>query len=229
MGCQGVSITDKNDVLDALESNLFWDYVDEKLLAESSDVVKVRSFFLEEEYGSRRGTLAERLDAIRENLPNCGSLEVTSALIDDADWANNWKQYYKPITVKNLRITPEWLKSPDDDAYTAVYLDPGMAFGTGEHETTKMCLSLMQESPMLGKKVYDIGCGSGILGIAAAKLGASVVMTDIDPTSVLTAQKNAEKNGVSDKVKILCADLLKGQGKEGIEEKNGGIETNFLS
>ncbi|MDR3264302.1 MAG: 50S ribosomal protein L11 methyltransferase [Clostridiales bacterium] len=210
MGCQGVSIIDKKDVTDALKSNLYWDYVDAELLESSSDIVKVAGFFMEEEYGMRVKELRRRLDDIKGSFTDSGSLEITSEIIDDADWENNWKKYYKPIIVKNIQVIPEWLKDQKKDGLVTVYLDPGMAFGTGEHETTKMCLELMQDAPLDGKTVYDAGCGSGVLGIAAVLSGAAAAyLYDIDPTSVLTARKNAEKNNVQDKTEIFCADLLK--------------------
>jgi ribosomal protein L11 methyltransferase len=228
MGCQGVSVVDKNDVVDALKSNLYWDYVDSELLEQSSNLVKVASFFLEEEYAARSSELREKLLAVRRGFDGIdppfefGSLEITTRLIDDADWENNWKKYYKPIEIGGIQILPEWLENEKREGLTHLMLDPGMAFGTGEHETTKMCLELMQSVPMSGKILFDIGCGSGILGIAAAKLGASVFMSDIDTTSVLTAKKNAERNGVSDIVKIECADLL----SEKNEENKDGNDIN---
>jgi ribosomal protein L11 methyltransferase len=205
---------------------LYWDYVDSELLEKSSDAVKVASFFLEEEYAERSAELREKLFCAKSGFDGIeppfdfGSLEVTTRLVDDADWENNWKKYYKPIVVGGIQILPEWLEGEKCEGLTTVVLDPGMAFGTGEHETTRMCLELMQSVPLKGKILFDIGCGSGILGIAAAKSGASVFMSDIDPTSVLTAQKNAEKNGVSDSVRIECADLL--SVKADVKNENGG-------
>jgi ribosomal protein L11 methyltransferase len=210
MGCQGVSVDDKNDVKDALKSGIYWDYVDGELLKPPSDDVKVSSFFLEEEYAERVGGLLERLADIRQGFEGCGSLELSLKTVDDEDWANNWKKFYKPVVVGGIKIVPEWLDDKDDANFVVVRLDPGMAFGTGEHETTKMCLSLIQSLPIRGRRVYDIGCGSGILGIAAALLGADVHMSDIDPTSVLTAAENAKKNGVTNKVLISRADLISG-------------------
>ena len=229
MGCQGVSIADKKDILDIMnraDGAVFWDYIDEEILKKATDIVKVTSFFLQEEYESRRKELSDALDDLKANsgAEFCGSLEITAREIDDADWENNWKKYYKPITAGGIQIIPEWLKGKKQEGKTVIYLDPGMAFGTGEHETTKMCLMLMQDIPLAGKTVYDIGTGSGILGIAAAKLGAYVIMSDIDPTSVLTAKQNAEKNGVKDKVNILRADLT----KDGAF-KDGGADVAFAN
>ncbi|MDR2091455.1 MAG: 50S ribosomal protein L11 methyltransferase [Clostridiales bacterium] len=233
MGCQGVSVADKNDIKDALKNNLYWDYVDPEVFQNSADCVKVASFFLEDEYAERAAELREKLEEVRKNFEacggqdgeGCGSLEITARLVDDADWENNWKKYYKPIVVGGIQILPEWLLRERREGLLTVALDPGMAFGTGEHETTKMCLELMQSVPLKGKVLFDIGCGSGILGIAAAKLGAAeVFMTDIDPTSVLTAKKNAEKNGVLSAVRIERADLLSSDAegnKSGVAEKNG--------
>ncbi|MDR1906234.1 MAG: 50S ribosomal protein L11 methyltransferase [Clostridiales bacterium] len=214
MGCQGVSVLDKDDILESLKDNIYWDYVDEELLKGSSDAVKITSFFLEEEYENRSDELFLRLEELSERSAFCGSLEVTTRLADDSDWENNWKKYYKPITIGKVQVIPEWLKEQAEDDKTVVCLDPGMAFGTGEHETTKMCLELMQGMGIEGKRIFDIGCGSGILGITAALLGAeTAIMFDIDPTSVLTAQKNAEKNNVGDRAIVKHVNLLKEAGE----------------
>lgn len=213
MGCQGVSVKDDNDIAEALRAGKYWDYVDESLLCRASESVLVTSFFMEEEYEVRVKELEEGLSRLSKSFSgasvSCGPLKVKTALLDDSDWENNWKQYYKPITVNRLQIVPEWLKDQRDENLIPIYLDPGMAFGTGEHETTRMCLELLQELEPKDKTVYDIGCGSGILGIASVLLGAKAAhLSDIDPTSVLTAEKNAEKNRVRGRLTVSLSDLL---------------------
>jgi ribosomal protein L11 methyltransferase len=188
---------------------------------------------MEEEYGARLGELKEGLSRISKNFSDasapCGPLSVAAALLDDADWENNWKQYYKPITVGGLQIVPEWLKDRRDESLIPIYLDPGMAFGTGEHETTRMCLELLQELDLKDKTVYDIGCGSGILGIASALLGAKAArLSDIDPTSVLTAKKNAEKNGVSHRLTVRLSDLLSSGAEEMADIVAANISADIL-
>ncbi|MDR2047381.1 MAG: 50S ribosomal protein L11 methyltransferase [Clostridiales bacterium] len=220
MGCQGVSVIDKRDVTDVLKNGLYWDYADSELLGNADETVKVAGFFPLEEYLRRAVELSGKLENLRANFPQCGSLEIAAKQIDDSDWANNWKKYYKPIVVGKIRIIPEWLKNERKDGLTALFLEPGMAFGTGEHETTKMCLELMQSVDLKDKILFDVGCGSGILGIAAAALGAYAFMTDIDPAAVFTAKKNAERNGVSDRTEIKRADLLSDFGEENPESNS---------
>ena len=133
--------------------------------------------------------------------------EISSRLIDEADWANEWKKYYNPIVTHSVTVVPTWIDYPAAEDETVLRLDPGMAFGTGEHATTRMCLEMADAR---GKSVIDVGCGSGILGIAAALTGAKCVyMCDIDPQAVEAARANAALNGVD--CTIERADLIEGK------------------
>lgn len=127
---------------------------------------------------------------------------IEERLVDDEDWANNWKQYYKPINIgERLLICPCWEDAGDTGAREIIKLDPGMAFGTGAHHTTRLCLESIEQAVKPGDKVLDIGCGSGILSIAALKLGAkSAVMVDIDPVAVSVVKENLELNDLNAKV-----------------------------
>lgn len=201
-GAGGVSILDKQDFLDLVKSDVIWDYVDESVLLQS-DEVKV-------------STICDIDD--KEFLPLLESLlseakgrgveygEIVTDEIDAADYENEWKKYYKPIKTRNVTIVPTWIKYDADKDEKIMRLDPGMAFGTGSHATTRMCLELMDAE---GKDVIDVGCGSGILGIGAKICGAkSVYMCDIDEQAVEFAKKNAELNNVD--ATIEKADLLEG-------------------
>ncbi|MFC0820530.1 50S ribosomal protein L11 methyltransferase [Moraxella marmotae] len=121
--------------------------------------------------------------------------------LDDKDWTREWMTYYQPIKCAgNLWIVPEWLDAPDPSA-TNLILDPGLAFGTGYHATTRLCLDWLSEQDLTDKLVIDYGCGSGILGVAALLLGAKQVLAvDIDPQAVLATRQNAALNGVADKL-----------------------------
>ncbi len=135
-----------------------------------------------------------------------GSLETVAREINSEDWENEWRKYYAPIEIKGVTIVPAWIR------YTGggvpVYIEPGMAFGTGNHETTALCVSLMQEVGIAGKRVIDMGCGSGILGITAARLGAkSVLLSDLDPLATEATEYNARLNGVENVCKVICGDL----------------------
>ena len=199
-GAEGVEILDSEDLRELLRSDTVWDYVDENLLI-ADPVVRVSAVTAIGNAGFS-ALLADELDALAERGAYIG--EVESRVIDDEDWANEWKKYFKPIVTDSVTVVPTWIAYSPREGEKLLRLDPGMAFGTGEHATTRMCLELMRAA---GRSVIDVGCGSGILGIAAAITGAkSVYMCDIDPQAVKAARNNAELNGVV--CEIEQADLL---------------------
>lgn len=200
--CAGVKIIDKNDVMDIIAHNKMWDYIDEELL-KSNETVKVSGYVSVDEKEQKIKELTQYLD--QAPIPYG---EIRTEEIDDESWHETWKKYYKPIDAGRYVIVPKWIKY-DQDGKIKILMDPGMAFGTGEHESTKMCLMLMSDVDFEGKKVVDVGTGSGILGIAAVKSGAkSCYMCDIDSVAVKAAKENAELNGVADNATIEAADLL---------------------
>lgn len=210
-GGGGVAIYDRQDILDFMKSGRVWDYVEDKLL-QTDDVVLVKGFMPLELTESGYRKLLPDLDALKERCQGnltTGSFEIVTREIDDEDWVEIWKKHYKPIPIGRVVICPEWLEYYRKLNEVVVRLDPGMAFGTGEHETTSLCIELMQRYGMEGKSVADVGCGSGILGITAVKLGArKVLMTDIDPIAIRAAEMNADLNGVKDRITFSCQNLL---------------------
>jgi ribosomal protein L11 methyltransferase len=190
------------------------DYIDESLIRTTKeDKAFVKAFFKEDEY------LADRLHAIKERLCalaemdlglNLGSLAVSTGTVKETDWSENWKKYYKPFKAgRHIVVKPTWEAYSPNSGETVIELDPGMAFGTGTHETTRMCVEYIEEYVMEGASVLDVGCGSGILAVAAAKCGAkSVLALDRDPVSVRTAEENIALNGCTDAVKAKASDLL---------------------
>ena len=201
-GAGGVSILDKQDFLDLVKSDVIWDYVDESVL-EQSEVVKV-STMCEPTDTDFLGNLQANLEEMKKNGVQFG--EILIGDIDAADYENEWKKYYNPIKTKHITIVPTWIDYKASKGEKIMRLDPGMAFGTGSHATTRMCLELMDVN---GKDVIDVGCGSGILGIAAKICGAkSVYMCDIDEQAVEFARQNASLNHVD--AVIERADLLEG-------------------
>ena len=201
-GAGGVSILDKQDFLDLGKSDVIWDYVDESVL-EQSEVVKV-STMCEPTDTDFLGNLQANLEEMKKNGVQFG--EILIGDIDAADYENEWKKYYNPIKTKHITIVPTWIDYKASKGEKIMRLDPGMAFGTGSHATTRMCLELMDVN---GKDVIDVGCGSGILGIAAKICGAkSVYMCDIDEQAVEFARQNASLNHVD--AVIERADLLEG-------------------
>lgn len=203
VGAGGVSILDKQDFLDLVKSDIIWDYVDENVLMQS-DIVKVTTIADDDAFLSR---LENRLSQMKEYGVSYGEIIVDE--IDASDYENEWKKYYTPIRTKHITIVPTWIKYDADVNEKIMRLDPGMAFGTGSHATTRMCLELMD---VLDKDVIDVGCGSGILGIGAYICGAkSVYMCDIDEQAVKFARQNAQLNNVN--AVIEKADLLQGEQK----------------
>lgn len=133
-------------------------------------------------------------------------------MVDDGQWKDSYKEHFKTIDLTdNIIVKPSWEPVPENNTKKILELDPGMAFGTGDHATTSMCAVLMDEAGCEGKKVLDIGTGSGILAIAADLLGASDILgVDIDPSAVEVAIENAEVNGCGDNVRFIEGDLTKG-------------------
>ena len=138
------------------------------------------------------------LDALKSDLLRFGALDVVTKDVAEEDWAESWKQFFKPRRVgRNLVVRPTWEPFEVAPGDLEIVLDPGQAFGTGDHPTTRGCLALLEDTPVTGREVADIGCGSGILAVAACRLGAkSVVAVDSDPVSVEASVDNANRNGV---------------------------------
>ncbi|MGM9521053.1 MAG: 50S ribosomal protein L11 methyltransferase [Oscillospiraceae bacterium] len=203
LGVEGLITEDETEVADFLENNKkYWDYVDEGFAASIKGVCRVKFYFEDSDDGRRE------LGRISAALPD---YEFISAVVKDEDWENNWKEYYKPIPVgERLIIVPEWEDAPESNGKTVLRLDPGLIFGTGAHATTQMCLESLQEYDLSGKNVLDLGCGSGILAIAALLLGAeSAVGCDIDEKAPAVVMENAALNGISgDKLSVFAGDVL---------------------
>lgn len=140
-----------------------------------------------------------------------GTLSVVVTRVDDADWENGWKQYYKPLLIgERLYVTPCWIEEPVPEGRVKLKLDPGVAFGTGEHHTTRMCMELLEKAVQPGCDILDLGCGSGILSVAGILLGAKdAVAVDIDPVAEHVALENAKMNGLDEAhYHVLIGDVL---------------------
>ncbi len=211
----GVTVCDFNDVL-ALQkdSTVFWDYMDDSLSEPRSDVL-VKCFLEPEEAQEKISGIMQEIYRRRElcgGALDFGTLEETKREIEGDDWIDVWKKHFRPLHIgERIVVVPEWIPYEKKEGEETVLLDSNMAFGTGEHETTGMCLELLQEYLKEGDEVLDVGCGSGILGISAVKLGAKkAYLSDLDPIAVQSAEHNANKNGVEGKTVVTQANLLDG-------------------
>ena len=197
LGAAGTAIEDKAD-LDEAKLSQHWDYVENDLLAGLNGEVRVKAYFTsaDEEFRKR---LSEGLERLRGFDWDMGRLEVSFGAIDGEDWAENWKKYYKPIPLGKLVICPVWETYDATDGEILLKMEPGMMFGSGQHETTSMCLEILQKMVQPGMRVLDIGSGSGILSIGSLLLGAKeAVGVDVDPNGVGTAYQNAAYNGITE-------------------------------
>ena len=213
-GATGTAIEDRAEVEAQQRLPGEWDYIDENILANMSMEVRVMAWYPVD------GRLADTLAFIRQRLLDvknielgfdAGSLGLTTGDVRDEDWENSWKQYYKPFDVgERLLVKPVW-EQIEANGRLVIEMEPGMAFGTGTHETTFMCLEQIEKTVKPGMLVWDIGCGTGILAVAAALLGAEkTVAVDRDPVAVSAAKINSALNHTEAKVDVREGDLMKG-------------------
>lgn len=211
-GVTGVMIDDEADFQSFLENNRqYWDYVDDDLLAQKKGVSRV-TFYLERNEDAYGTVAAVRMamSALKKEHPEYAPLLLTMADVADEDWENNWKQFYKPMEIgSRLLVVPEWEEATDPTRVKLV-LNPGLTFGTGSHATTRLCLQALDTHIHGGERVLDLGCGSGILSIAALRLGAeSAFACDIDEKCVDVAYENAALNGIGkDRYTVRWGDVL---------------------
>lgn len=209
----GVAISDVKDVI-ALQRDkvMYWDYMDEELTRDTGEAL-VKAFITVEDTPAYMPQIRADIDEMRENCGGCmplGSLEITTRTVEGDDWIEIWRKHFRPIHIGGrVVVVPEWIKYEKQPEEVTVLLDSNMAFGTGEHETTSMCLELLQEYLTPQSVCLDVGCGSGILGISAVLLGAkSAYLTDIDPVATDSAAHNCKLNGVADKCTVKRTDLI---------------------
>ena len=189
-GMDGLVIEDEADFLNFLEQNrAYWDYVDQELLDRMKGVTRVKFYVTDDDVGHAQ------LEQYTRGL-DC---EYVTTTLAENDWAYSWQKYYKPLSIgQRLYVVPEWEKDKAiPEGRCPLYLNPGLTFGTGSHASTQLCLEGVEEHTVPGKPVIDLGCGSGILSIAALCLGASTaVAIDIDPKAVDVAYENAALNNI---------------------------------
>lgn len=194
----GVVISDIEDVIALAKDGRAWDYADSSIFSADKTVL-VKAYFPKTSASETIKEIEKKLIAMKNNSPlDLGSLETVKRDIDGDLWREQWKEHFKPIKIGKIVIVPEWIDYKKQDDEIVVLLDSNMAFGTGEHETTSMCVGFLEKYVSKSDVVLDVGCGSGILGICASKLGAnSVIMTDIDECAIVATNHNMTLNGIT--------------------------------
>ncbi len=215
IGVTGFAIRDSKDFEEFLNDKTGnWDYIDDDLMNLRDCETCVTVYLPDDSQGADMlSALRSEMSAlkIRDENKAFGRLAVELANVCEEDWANNWKQYFKPLTVgEKLVVKPSWEDYSGGDGRTILEIDPASSFGTGQHNTTQLCLELIEKTLCNGDRFLDLGCGSGILSIAAVLLGAEkVTAVDISQNSVETAKENASKNNISaDKYTAYCGDII---------------------
>ncbi|QEK12368.1 50S ribosomal protein L11 methyltransferase [Crassaminicella thermophila] len=211
VGVGGVAIEDPNDPIFKEKELGDWDYVDESVLETDYEGAIVKGYLPESE------DLIDKIELIKQSVEKIpqynldkGLGEVTTTEVYEEDWANAWKKYYKPKKIGDkVVIKPTWEDYIPSSGEIVIELDPGMAFGTGTHETTMMCIKNLEKYIKENHVVFDIGCGSGILSIVSSKLGAKkVIGVDLDEVAVEASKRNVVENGVDDNVEIKHGNLM---------------------
>lgn len=209
VGAGGVVVEDP-DILDQYINSGQWDYYDLPAEMLEAEHVLIKGYLpVNPELPERLEKLKGYLTILKEKIRDL-NIQVSINEVEEEDWANSWKVYFKPEKVTDkIIVVPSWEQYSAQAEELTISLDPGMAFGTGTHDTTRLSLQLLESIVTGGEKVFDVGTGSGVIAIAAAKLGCSQILaTDIDKTAVETAQRNTAINEVNDRVIVVQGNLL---------------------
>ena len=223
IGITDTVVEDPRDIEDLMDKKQTydWDYLDDSIMEKMKDVPKV-IVYLEDTPENRElsklteTTIAElKADAEAGEFgkdADFGSLNVTVSFDDDSEWKDKWKEFFKPSQISDsIVVKPTWEEYDNRDGKLVIEIDPGMAFGTGTHETTSLCVKMLEKYQKKDDDVLDVGCGSGILSIAAALLGAKDVLgVDVDPIAVEVADENIRLNRVENVARAQFGDLTKG-------------------
>lgn len=210
-GILGIETVDDYEMRLFLENNPdAWDYADEKILTAERGAAVLR-FYLTEDDGETLAAVKAALGRLKapDTGHNLGSLGIATRIVDDEDWANNWKQYFKPFKIPPFVIRPEWESYEALPGDVVLAINPGQVFGTGQHQSTRMCLEALSHMDLSGMNVLDLGCGSGILAIGALLLGAArAVAVDTDPLAARVVAENAALNGVEARLAIHHGNII---------------------
>lgn len=226
MGIAGFAVEDPQDFQMLMEkkNSYDWDYVDESLMDFSSVETGI-TFYLDDSEDGRN--MLGRIHEAMANYSKGRAAELRWKVVDDSDWKDNWKEFFKPAKLTDrIVIKPSWEDYAAKKDEIVIEIDPGLAFGTGTHPTTSLCIRLLEKYIEPEKDtVLDVGCGSGILSIAAALLGAKeIIAVDIDPVAVEVTKENVELNYVTPKIRVFEGDLTKG-----LNEKAEIVAANLMA
>ncbi len=224
-GIEDLVVSDPQDIRAIMDNkdSYEWDYIDESVSDRMGDAARVTLYFADDEVDRRKvGVVRSTVKRIREAAAageygaavDFGTLKLTESVKSDTEWKDKWKEYFRPFRVSDrIVVRPSWEEYHPAAGEIVIEIDPGMAFGTGTHETTSLCIEMIDRYLKPGMKVLDAGCGSGILSIAAAMLGAGEVLAvDVDEDAVRTAQENIVRNRVGDIARAEYCDLTAGIG-----------------
>lgn len=223
IGITDIVIDDPRDTIELISNKgtYQWDYLDEEVIAQKNSNPKITIYFEDNDENRHKafeienaiiGLQKKVLEGAYGENANFGELKVTGKFEDDSEWKDKWKEFFKPSKISDhIVVKPTWEEYGKEDGEMVLEIDPGMAFGTGTHETTSMCVEMLEKYIKKGDNVLDVGCGSGILSIAAAFLGAGDVLgVDIDPIAVEVSSENIKLNKVEDISNAQFGDLTKG-------------------
>lgn len=213
VGVTGVVVEDPNAIHNAQPDECSWDYIDDSILANMEEEVLVKAYL------SNDASFEDKLALIREKIKwlqqhdfglDMGLLGIELTNVKEEDWANNWKKYYKPLKVSDrIVIKPSWEQYNSRDDEIVLEMDPGMAFGTGTHETTTLCIDALDRYLKSGAKVVDIGCGTGVLAVSSLLLGAEkATAVDLDSNAVQITKENAKRNRVDHRLEVIHGNQL---------------------
>lgn len=211
VGAQGVAIEDPK-LINEMRNSGIWDYCGIPEY-ENTEIVTLSAYYADDEkLQGRLAQIEEELNAVEERIGKFRFGNIRFRTVSEVDWANEWKQYFHVTHVgESLVIKPSWEAYEAKEGEHVIEIDPGMAFGTGTHHTTNMCMARLEKLITPDATVFDVGTGSGILAIAAALLGAKEVKAvDIDAVAVRVAKENIADNGLTDKIDVKEGDLLHG-------------------
>lgn len=213
-GAAGTAIEDRADVPDPTKPHGYWELIDQSMIDAMPEDVLVKAWLpMDERLSDRLSVIRQQLAALPGLNPGIplGTLALHTNQVDEQDWAECWKKFYKPFKAgHSLVVKPTWEPYEQQPGDRIIEIDPGMAFGAGTHETTALCLALLEDYVAPGAGVMDVGTGSGILAIGAALLGAGGVLAiDIDPVAVRVARENVAQNKLDQKIRVAEGDLTR--------------------